>query len=60
MFGTVNGYGVDVARQRIDELHRDAERYRLARRTRRRRRERRRRVLRGWLRPAPARSAATR
>jgi hypothetical protein len=59
MFGTVNGYGVDVARQRIDELHRDAERYRLARRARRRR-ARRRRVLRGWLRPAPARSAATR
>jgi hypothetical protein len=59
MFGTVNGYGVDVARQRIDELHRDAERYRLARRARRRR-ARRRRVLRGWLRPAPARSAAAR
>jgi hypothetical protein len=59
MFGTLNGYGVDVARQRIDELHRDAERYRLARRTRRRR-VRRRRVLRGWLRPAPARSAAAR
>ena len=36
MFGTVSGYGVDVARQRIDELHRDAERYRLARRARRR------------------------
>jgi hypothetical protein len=59
MFGTVNGYGVDVARQRIDDLHRDAERYRLARRARRRR-ARRRRVLRGWLRPAPARSAAAR
>jgi hypothetical protein len=59
MLGTVNGYGVDVARQRIDELHRDAERYRLARRARRRR-ARRRRVPRGWLRPAPARSAATR
>jgi hypothetical protein len=59
MFGTVNGYGVDVARQRIDELHRDAEQYRLARSTRRRTR-RRRRVLRGWLRPAPARSAAAR
>jgi|GEM_PF-1723691 len=59
MFGTINGYGVDVARQRIDELHRDAERYRLARRARRRR-ARRRRVLRGWLRPAPARSAAAR
>jgi hypothetical protein len=59
MFGTLNGYGVDVARQRIEELHRDAERYRLARRARRRR-VRRRRVLRGWLRPAPARSAAAR
>jgi hypothetical protein len=59
MFGTVNGYGVDVARQRIEELHRDAERHRLARRARRRR-VRRRRVLRGWLRPAPARSAAAR
>ena len=59
MFGTINGYGVDVARQRIDELHRDAERYRLAHRARRRR-ARRRRVLRGWLRPAPARSAAAR
>jgi len=60
MFGTVNGYGVEVARQRIDELHRDAERYRLAHRARRRRRVLRRRVLRGWLRPAPARSAAAR
>jgi hypothetical protein len=59
MFGTVSGYGVEVAKQRIDELHRDAERYRLARRTRRRR-ARRRKVLRGWLRPAPARSAAAR
>jgi hypothetical protein len=59
MFGTLNGYGVDVARQRIEELHHDAERYRLARRARRRR-VRRRRVLRGWLRPAPARSAAAR
>jgi hypothetical protein len=59
MFGTVNGYGIDVARQRIEELHRDAERYRLAKRARRRR-VRRRRVLRGWLRPAPARSAAAR
>jgi hypothetical protein len=59
MYGTLNGYGVDVARQRIEELHRDAERYRLARRARRRR-VRRRRVLRGWLRPAPARSAAAR
>jgi hypothetical protein len=59
MFGTVNGYGVDVARQRIEELHRDADRYRLARGARRRR-ARRRKVLRGWLRPAPARSAAAR
>jgi hypothetical protein len=59
MFGTVNGYGVDVARQRIEELHRDADRYRLARGARRRR-TRRRKVLRGWLRPAPARSAAAR
>jgi len=59
MFGTINGYGVDVARQRIDELHRDAERYRLARPARRRR-ARRRRVQRGWLRPAPARSAEAR
>jgi hypothetical protein len=58
MFGTVSGYGVDVARQRIDELHRDAERYRLARRARRRRA--RRRMLRGWLRPAPARTATAR
>jgi hypothetical protein len=24
MFGTVSGYGVTVAKQRIDELHRDA------------------------------------
>jgi hypothetical protein len=60
MFATVSGYGVEVAKQRIDELHRDAERYRLARRARRRRAARRRRVLRGWLRPAPARSAAAR
>jgi hypothetical protein len=59
MFGTVNGYGVDVARQRIEELHRDADRYRLVRGARRRR-ARRRKVLRGWLRPAPARSAAAR
>ena len=59
MFGTVSGYGVAVAKQRIDELHRDAERYRLAKRARRRR-ARRRTVLRGWLRPAPARSAAAR
>jgi len=59
MIGTVSGYGVAVAKQRIDELHRDAERYRLAKRVRRRR-ARRRRVLRGWLRPAPARSAAAR
>jgi|Tabmets5t2r1_1033131.scaffolds.fasta_scaffold28703_1 hypothetical protein len=59
MFATISGYGVDVARQRIDELHRDAERYRLARRARRRRAQRRR-VLRGWLRPAPARTAAAR
>ncbi len=59
MFGTVSGYGVTVAKQRIDELHRDAERYRLARRARRRR-ARRRKVMRGWLRPAPARSAAAR
>ena len=55
MIGTVSGYGVTVAKQRIDELHRDAEGYRLARRARRRRK-----VLRGWLRPAPARSAAAR
>jgi hypothetical protein len=59
MIGTVSGYGVAVAKQRIDELHRDAERYRLAKRARRRR-ARRRTVLRGWLRPAPARSAAAR
>jgi hypothetical protein len=50
---------VTVAKQRIDELHRNAERYRLARRARRRR-ARRRKVLRGWLRLAPARSAAAR
>ena len=37
MIGTVSGYGVTVAKQRIDELHRDAERYRLAKRARRRR-----------------------
>jgi hypothetical protein len=58
MIETVSGYGLLVARQRIDELHRDAERYRLARGARRRRARRRRQVLRGWLRPAPARSAA--
>jgi len=60
MIGTVSGDGLTVAKQRIDERHRDAERYRLAHRARRRRRVLRRRVLRGWLRPAPARSAAAR
>jgi hypothetical protein len=59
MFGTVSGYGVTVAQQRIDELHRDAERYRLAR-SAKRRRAWRRRGLRGWLRPAPARQVAPR
>jgi len=57
MIGTVSGYGVAVAKQRIDELHRDAERYRLAR-SAKRRRVRRRKGLRGWLRPAPARQVA--
>jgi hypothetical protein len=54
MFGTLSGYGVEVARQRIEELHRDAARHRLARSARRRRAARRER-LRGRLRPAPAR-----
>jgi hypothetical protein len=54
MFGTISGFGVEVARQRIEELHRDAERHRLARDARRRRRPRRER-LRRRLRPAPAR-----
>jgi hypothetical protein len=60
MFGTISGYGVAVAEQRIDELHRDAERHRLAQ-IARRRRPRRRRWLPGWLlRPVPARSVAPR
>jgi hypothetical protein len=54
MFGTISGYGIDVATQRIDELHRDAERHRLVRDARRRRAPRRAR-LRARLRPAPAR-----
>jgi hypothetical protein len=59
MFGTVSGYGLMVAEQRIAELHRDAERHRLAQRAKRRR-ARRRPGLRGWLRPAPARQVAAR
>ena len=31
MFGTVSTFGVEVARQRAADLHRDADRYRLAR-----------------------------
>jgi hypothetical protein len=54
MFGTVSGYGIEVARQRIEELHHDAERHRLAGSARRRRAARRAK-LRGRLRPAPAR-----
>jgi hypothetical protein len=60
MFGTISGYGVVVANQRIEELHRDAERHRLAQ-IARRRRPRRPRRLPGWLlRPVPARSVAPR
>jgi hypothetical protein len=59
MIDTVSGFGLLVAKQRIDQLHRDAERYRLARGAKRRK-ARRRLVLRGWLWPAPARSAAAR
>jgi hypothetical protein len=58
MFGTVSGYGIEVARQHIEDLHRDAERHRLAHDARRRRRGRRA-ALRGWLRPAPAGPVAT-
>jgi hypothetical protein len=54
MFGTASGYGLAVARQRIEDLHRDAERHRLLQDARRRRRRGRRATPRGWLRPAPA------
>ena len=60
MFGTVSGYGLEVARQHIEDLHRDAERQRLARGARRRRRKGRRTRPLPWLRPAPAGSVATR
>jgi hypothetical protein len=60
MLGTISGYSVAVAEQRIDELHRDAERHRLAQIARRRRPRRRPRLPRWLLRPVPARSVAAR
>jgi hypothetical protein len=54
MFATISGYGVTLTEQRIDDLRRDAELYRLAKQSRQRR-SGRRSPARGRLSPAAAR-----
>ena len=54
MLATISGYGTALAEQRIDDLRRDAELYRLAKQSRQRR-PGRRSPARGRLSPAAAR-----
>jgi hypothetical protein len=55
MLATISGFGTTLAEQRIDDLRRDAELYRLAKQGRQSRRSGRRSPARGRLSPAAAR-----